>query len=85
MSEYREQALAWLDGRTLSRVGCGGLELVTVCLTDDLAEERCDDLGRSLEPTAQVLAYLRPDEARELAFGLLELAEHADRRSELAS
>jgi hypothetical protein len=30
-----------------------------------------------------VLAYLRPDEARELAFCLLEVAELAERRSEL--
>lgn len=81
MIEYRERVLARLDGRTLSRVGGGGLELVTVCLTDDRAEERCDEHGLSVEPIVPVLAYVRPDEARSLAFGLLELAELADRRS----
>jgi hypothetical protein len=29
-----------------------------------------------------VVSYLRPSEARELAFSLLELAELADRKSE---
>jgi hypothetical protein len=83
MSEYRERALARLDGRTLGRVGGGSLQLVTVCLTDEDAGEMCDEHGQPLPPTAPVLAYLRPDEARELAFGLLEVAELADRRSEL--
>lgn len=83
MIEYRERALARLDGRTLGRVGGGGLYLVTVCLTDEGAGEICDGHGQPLPPTAPVLAYLRPDEARELAFCLLEVAELADRRSEL--
>jgi hypothetical protein len=83
MSEYREQVLARLDGRTLGRVGGGSLQLVTVCLSDEGAGEICDEHGRPLEPAPPVLAYLRPDEARELAFGLLELAEFADLRSEL--
>jgi hypothetical protein len=83
MSEYRERVLARLDGRKLSRVGGGGLQLVTVCLTDEGAGEFCDEHGQPLPPTATVLAYLRPDEARELAFCLLEVAELADRRSEL--
>lgn len=83
MSEYRERAMARLDGRTLGRVGGGSLQLVTVCLSDEGAGELCDDLGRPLDPAPSVLAYLRPSEARELAFGLLELAELAERRSEL--
>jgi hypothetical protein len=83
MSEYRERVLARLDGRTLSRIGGGGLELVTVCLTDEDAGESCDEDGRPLAPAAPVLTHLRPDEARELAFCLLELAEAAERRSEL--
>lgn len=83
MSEYRERALARLDGRTLSRVGSGGLQLVTVCLTDEDAGEFCDEHGRPLAPAAPVVAHLRPDEARELAFCLLQLAEQAERRSEL--
>ncbi len=83
MSEYREQALARLDGKTLGRVGGSCLQLVTVCLRDEDAGEISDEHGRSVEPTPPVLAYLRPDEARELAFGLLQLAELADQRSEL--
>jgi hypothetical protein len=83
MSEYREQVLTRLDGRTLGRVGGGFLQLVTVCLTDEGAGEFSDQHGRPLEPTVPVLAHLRPDEARELAFLLLELAELAERRSEL--
>jgi hypothetical protein len=83
MIAYRERALARLDGRTLSRVRGGGLELVTVCLSDEDAGEFSDEHDRPLPPTAPVLAYLRPDEAREFAFRLLELAELAERRSEL--
>ena len=83
MSEYRERVLTRLDGRTIHRVGGGGLELVTVCLSDEDTGERCDEHGSPLELSLPVLAYLRPDEARELAFGLLELAELADRRSGL--
>ncbi len=83
MIEYREQALARLDGMTLGRVGGGALQLVTVCLTDEGAGEICDEHGQPLPPTVPVFAYLRPDEARELAFRLLEVAELADRRSEL--
>lgn len=83
MSEYREQALARLDGWTMGRVGGGSLQMVTVCLTDEGAGEISDEYGQPLPPTVPVLAHLRPDEARALAFGLLELAELADRRSEL--
>jgi hypothetical protein len=83
MIEYRERALARLDGRTLGRVGGGGMQLVTVCLTDEGVGEICDEHGRVADPPAPVLAYLRPDEARRLAFCLLEVAELAEHRSEL--
>ena len=83
MIEYRERVLARLDGRTLGRVGGGSLQLVTVCLTDEDVGEICDEHGRVVDPPPPVLADLRPDEARELAFRLLEVAELADRRSEL--
>lgn len=83
MIEYRERVLARLDGRTLSRVGGGSLHQVTVCLTDEGAGEICDEHGRVFDPAPPVLAYLRPDEARSMAFRLLELAELADRRSGL--
>ena len=82
MSEYRWEALARLDGMTEGRVGGGCLQLVTVCLTDEDAGELCDEHGRPVAPAPPVVTRLRPSDARELAFELLELAELADRRSE---
>ena len=79
MSGYRWQALARLDGRTASRVGGGPLQLVTVCLSDEGAGEVSDEYGRPLAPAPPVVTHLRPSEARELAFELLELAEVAER------
>jgi hypothetical protein len=70
------------DGVTEGRVGGGFLQLVTVCLCDDGVGELSDELGRPVPPEPPVLTRLRPSEARELAFCLLELAELADRRSE---
>lgn len=83
MSEYRWEALARLDGMTESRVAGGSLELVTVCLTDENAGEFTDEAGRPVAPAPPVVSHLRPSEARGLAFRLLELAELAQRRSEL--
>ena len=72
----------WLeDGMTQGRVGRGSLQLVTVCLSDDAAGEFCDELDRPVN-RAPVVSHLRPSEARELAFHLLELSELADRRSQ---
>ena len=82
MSEYRWQARARLDGMTESRVAGGSLQLVTVCLSDDGAGELSDEHGRPVAPAPPVVSRLRPREARELAFCLLELAELAERRSE---
>jgi len=84
MSEYRWQALARLDGMTEGVVGGGHLQLVTVCLSDEDAGESCDEHGRPVAPAPEVLTHLRPSEARTLAFCLLELAELAERRSELS-
>jgi len=81
MIEYRWQAKAWLDGRTMSRVGGGSLHQVTVCLSDEGAGELCDEHGQVVAPPPPVVMYLRPSEARELAFCLLELAEVAEQRS----
>jgi hypothetical protein len=64
------------------RVDGTGLQLVTVCLSDDGAGEISDELGRPVAPAPPVVSHLRPSEARELAFCLLELAELADRRTE---
>ena len=68
------------DGMTEGRVDGGALQLVTVCLSDGSGEVS-NELG---EPAtrAPVVSYLRPSEARELAFCLLELAERAERRTE---
>ena len=84
MSEYRWEARARLDGMTEGRVGGGSLQLVTVCLSDDGAGERSDVDGRPVAPAVPVISLLRPREARELAFCVLELAELAERRSELS-
>ena len=83
MSEYRFEVLARLeDGVTEGRIGGGCLQLVAVCLSDDRAGELSDAQGRPIVPAPPVLTRLRPSEARELGFCLLELAELADRRSE---
>jgi hypothetical protein len=84
MSLYRLQARARLeDGMTERRVDGSGLQLVTVCLTDEGAGEISDAQGTPLAPEPPVLSHLRPSRARELAFCLLELAELAERRSEV--
>ena len=82
MSESRWEARARLDGMTEGRVGGGSLHLVTVCLTDDGAGEVSDGRGEPVAPAPPVVSHLRPSDARELAFCLLELAEFAERRSE---
>jgi hypothetical protein len=82
MSWYRWEARARLeDGMRERRVDGSGLQLVTVCLTDEGAGEVSDELGEPVKRPA-VLTYLRPSEARELAFCLLELAELAEWRTE---
>jgi len=82
MIEHRWEARARLeDGMTEARVGGGVLQLVTVCLSDDGAGEVSDVQGRPVK-RAPVVTHLRPSDARELAFELLELAELADYRSE---
>jgi hypothetical protein len=65
---------------TEARIDGGALELVTVLLSDD-AVEVSDGLGQPVASAPAVVSYLRPSEARALAFELLELAELADRRS----
>ena len=83
MSWYRSQAQARLeDGMTEGLVGGGSLQLVTVRLSDDGVGESSDDQGRPLAPAPPVVSYLRPSEARSLAFELLQLADHAERRFE---
>jgi len=69
------------DGMTEGRVDGSASRLVTVCLSDEGAGEVSDSNG---EPVTRppVVSYLRPGEARELAFCLLELAELAERRME---
>ena len=68
------------DGITEGRIDGSALQLVTVCLSDETGGVS-DEFG---EPITRVpiVSYLRPSEARELAFCLLELAELADRRTE---
>jgi hypothetical protein len=82
MIEHRFEIQARLEsGMSERRVDGGALQLVTVCLCDEGAGEVSDaGGGQLLRPP--VVSYLRPGEARELAFCLLELAELAERRSE---
>jgi hypothetical protein len=83
MSSHRCEAQAWLeDGITEGRIDGSALQLVTVCLCDDAAGEVSDELGLPVAPAPPVVSYLRPSEARALAFELLALAEHAERRSD---
>lgn len=64
------------------RIDGSALQLVTVCLSDEGAGEVSDEQGRPVAPAVPVVSHLRPSEARELAFCLLELAELSERRSE---
>jgi hypothetical protein len=80
VSERRWEAQARLeDGMAELRLDGGALQLVTVCLLDGPGV--VDELG---EPVVRppVVSHLRPDEARELGFELLVLAELAERRGE---
>ncbi len=83
MSWHRSRTQARLEsGMTEGLIGGRSLQLVTVCLSEDGVGEISDDQGRPLPPEPPVVSYLRPSEARALAFELLELAERADRRTE---
>lgn len=81
MIEHRWEAQARLeDGMCEGRLHGSALQLVTVCLCDgsgEVSEDRGEPVART-----PVVSHLRPSEARELAFCLLELAELADRRTE---
>jgi hypothetical protein len=82
MIEHRFEARARLeDGMTEGLIGGAAQQLVTVCLSDDGAGEISDERGQSIAPAPPVVSYLRPSQARALAFCLLELAELADRWS----
>jgi hypothetical protein len=81
MSDHRWEAQARVeDGMTEARIDGSALQLVTVCLSDD-GFDVSDAVGEAIE-RAPVVCYVRPSEARALAFLLLELAELAERRSE---
>jgi hypothetical protein len=81
MIEHRFEAQARVeDGMTEGRIDGGALQLVTVCLSDGSGEVN-NELGEPVT-RAPVVSYLRPSEARELAFELLELAELAEQRTE---
>jgi hypothetical protein len=78
--EHRFEVRAHLeDGVTEGRVGGRALQLVTVCLFDGPGV--VSDLGEPIE-SAPVVSHLRPEQARELAFELLALAELAERQGD---
>jgi hypothetical protein len=66
-------------GQTEGRVDGSALQLVTVIMSDPPPDPDVHPPVRRQLPAA---VTLRPTEARELAFRLLELAEHAERGSE---
>jgi hypothetical protein len=75
MTEYRHEIRALIDPeQTEARIDGSPLQHVSVIMIDDPPEHPNDPAWR---PPAAVT--LRPGEARELAFELLILAEHADR------
>ncbi len=79
MRLHRFEATARIEpGRCEAGIERSQLKLVTVALTD--AGPVVDGQGgERTEP--EVVSQLRPSEARELAFSLLSLAEHAERLS----
>ena len=82
MSEYRWEAEPRLE-RGVRQWSSSGLALQLVTIVLRPAGEGLDDRGERLE-RAPMLWDLRPGEARELAFCLLELAELAERRTQEA-
>jgi len=74
MTEYRHEIRALIDPeQTEARIDGSPLQHVSVILTDDPPQDPGDPCWR---PPAAVT--LRPRDARELAFELLTLAEHAE-------
>lgn len=72
MSDYRDTIRALIDPEQTEGVIGGTLQHVSVIISD----------GPSSDPQPRrppAVCTLRPCEARELAFELLVLAEHADR------
>jgi hypothetical protein len=75
MTDYRQEIRALIDPEQTEGILDGGLlQHISVILTDDPPDDPAD---RCRRPPAAVT--LRPREARELAFELLTLAEHAER------
>jgi len=75
MTDYRHEIRALIDPeQTEGLIDGGVLQHVSVILTDDPPEHPNDPSWR-----APAAVTLRPGDARQLAFCLLELAEHADR------
>jgi hypothetical protein len=74
MTEYRHEIRALIDPeQTEGLIDGSPLQHVSVILTDDPSPDPGDPARR---PPAAVT--LRPRDARELAFELLTLAEHAE-------
>ena len=77
MREHRWDITAAIEpGQTECRIDGTALQHVSVILSDSPP----DDPGVDWAPA--VMATLRPNQARELAFCLLELAEQAEQASE---
>jgi hypothetical protein len=80
VSEHRFEIEARVEHGMAERLlGGGALQLVTVCLFDGPGV--VTEAGEPVD-SAPVVSHLRPEEARELAFELLTLAEFAERQAE---
>lgn len=75
MTDYRHAIRALIDPEHREGLIDGALaQLVSVIMTDDPPDDPSDPAWRRAAAVT-----LRPGEARELAFELLVLAEHAER------
>jgi hypothetical protein len=83
MRAQRFEAFARIEaGQSATRVDQSRMQLVTVALTDFGPVIAAD--GRE-HTRPEVVCHLPPTEARELAFDLLCLAEHAERPAQRTS
>ena len=83
MRAQRFEALARIEpGQSQTLIDRSRMQLVTIALTDS---GPVIDTDSAEHTRPEVACHLAPAEARELAFELLRLAEHAERIGERSS
>ena len=83
MRAQRFEALARIEpGQSQTLIDRSRMQLVTIALTDS---GPVIDTDGAEHTRPEVACHLAPAEARQLAFELLRLAEHAERSSEGSS